>query len=330
MISKQRIVTASATFVLVGSVGYVMQNSDALAARFSPNQPIETSSQVQATEVLSAGQIPVLPLDAIVPDGFTTERITTDELLVASNTSFGGEFLSELAAPAFFARDCKVSLSVLPAAGAMVSLQLAAPCYQNQRIEIDHGGLEFADNTNLDGNYEIMMPALYEYEAFSVTFMDGRNVEAKTLMLSVDSFDRAIFKWDGPQSLHIHAFEQSAEFGEAGHVWAQAPGSIGDRVEAIGGHLVELGNPDILHPMLAEVYSFPTKQGGETANIEIMLEAEIDDVSCGTELAGTAIQISPAGVVNSDEVSLNIPACGGENGYLVLNNLFQDLNIALN
>ena len=334
MISKQRIITAAATFAIAGGSGYLMQNGDALASKFSTADVVNipTVSGIVAPNLgptLASG-FPTPPIDSVVPSGFQSIPTAVFGQMVATNTPFTGEFLTDPVAPMFYPEDCKVTLTALPSVGAMVSLELNAPCYQNQRIEIAHAGLEFADTTAVDGSYSVLVPALGEYDPFSVNFMDGRGVEAKTLMLTIDGYDRAVINWSGPHDLNIHAYETGAEFGGADHIWANAPGDPDAGAAATGGFLIRLGNPNVLAPKLAEVYSYPRERGEAHANVELIVEAEINGQTCGIDLTGTAIQISAAGVVEKSDLSLAFPTCDGENGFLVLNNLLHDLKIARN
>lgn len=332
MISKKRIITAAVTFFIVGGTGYVMQNGDALAARFSADEPVSMAVQpsLKLTGDALAANIPMPPTEAVSPRSLKTQEPVFLNRLVAFNTEIDTEELMELATPSFYPATCAVSLELLPTIGAMVQLDLTAPCYQNQRIEISHGGLEFADATSNEGAFSVMVPALFEYEPYTISFLDGRTVEAKTLMLSVDEYDRVALSWFGKQNLNIHGLEDGVEFGQPGHVWAMSANIPKPGQDVTGGFLIELGNPSLLAPRLAEVYSFPNLGDRNVSDIELIVEAEIDNTSCGTNLVGRSIQISTAGVTKTNDLSLAFPDCDGQNGYLVLKNLLQDLKIARN
>lgn len=332
MVNRKRIVTAAVAFIIAGGTGYISQNGEAIAGRFSTN--VQSDSDVQPTSqdgvMAQVANVPTPPVEAVLPRGFKTQVVSAPILVAAAGVTLNKDTLADISAPVFFTASCDVAFTALPSDGAMVSLSLDAPCYQNQRIEISHGGLAFADSTKADGSYAVEMPALFEFEPFTISFMDGRSVEAKTLMLTVDGYERAGMTWSGNQGLHIHAFEGGAEFGEPGHVWAEAPNSPETSVQAEGGFLIELGNPDLLNPLLSEVYSFPVGRGQNNGPVELYLEAEVNDRSCGGHLTGKVVQIFADGQVTDSDLSLSFPACDGENGYLVLNNLFQDMKVVQN
>ena len=225
---------------------------------------------------------------------------------------------------------CNISLTALPAHGAIARLQLDAPCRRNRRILIEHAGLEFADIVGEDGSFSVDLPVLQKFGDYTVTFADGVTVGASTLSLIVDGYDRVAISWLGGPGMHIHALEFSADYGDAGHIWANAPGDGGAGAQAEGGYLVQLGNPDVLNPRLAEVYSFPIARAPRDGTVRLIVEAEVTATTCGKEMVGRMIQLSGSGDMANMSFSLEMPDCGDAGGYLVLKNLIQDLEIVRN
>ena len=208
----------------------------------------------------------------------------------------------------------------------MVRLQLDAPCYQNQRITVSHAGLEFADTTAGDGTFSVQMPAMNAFAPFAVTFADCRSIEAKTLKLSLDGYERVAISWSGAPALHVHAIEFGANFGETGHIWADAA----TMPQNGGGHIVQLGNPLAVLPQLAEVYSVRSDLATQMGTIDLLVEAEVNAKTCGRDVQGRALQLTGDGSLTSTGIAFSMPRCDGEDCYLQLNNLFQDLVIARN
>ncbi len=327
---KRKAATIVATLLFAFGFGHVTQNGDAIAARLSSiqNPSKDTPGLVKVPEL--AASLPRPPMEAILPIKMSREIFGNSSRVVANTSEIDANLQNDLPTPLFFDNSCDPEFSVVPAPGAMVQLTLDAPCYQNQRITVAHSGLEFADATNTDGTYRVEIPALHENAPFSVVFSDGRSVEASTLMLTIDGYERAVVMWNGAPNLHIHALEFGAGYGDAGHVWADAARDPGFGVRAEGGFLIKLGNPDVFQPRLAEIYSFPyDRMQGEGA-VQLVVEVGVTGQSCSTEISAKSIQLSGAGAISSTDVSLEIPECGGENGFLVLNNLLIDLNIAQN
>ncbi|MGR3290865.1 MAG: hypothetical protein ACU0C9_06670 [Paracoccaceae bacterium] len=328
MIDKKNILRFVSIVVIALSVGYFMQNGNALAERSSDNSVYANAlsgAPTQMTPNKLSAFLPNPPVEAILPMQLLSpflpgNRVTAVTFPINATTQ------SDALTPFFMPETCDLNMTALPRANAMVRLELDAPCYQNQRIMVSHAGLEFTDITGSDGRYSIDIPALNEFASFTVEFSDGRNVSAKTLGLKLQDVDRVAINWTGPPILHIHAMEFGAGFGDAGHVWVDsdstAPGSV--------GFLTLLGNPGVILPKFAEIYTYQTGASAGNGIIEFTVEASITPQSCGAKIIGQSFQVSGDGNLAATSLLMSLPACGGENGYLVLNNLFQDLKIAQN
>ncbi|MEE9387826.1 MAG: hypothetical protein V3U96_04390 [Paracoccaceae bacterium] len=325
MLNKKRITRVIAIAVIAAGAGIIMQDGDAIAARFSPEPETINGALIAppgTPGVKTSQLLPSFPAEALQPRDLQNPALGAPYRVAAVAYTFDSTLYNDLATPMLLPQSCNLDLTVSPIGSAMVRLQLVAPCYQNQRIEISHAGLEFADLTMPDGSYNVNIPALNAFASFAVTLDDGRSVEAKTLGLDLSGINRVAVSWAGPANLNVHALENGAHFGDAGHVWASAPENQG------GGSLVKLGNPDIFLPVQAEVYTISS--GGQTQEVSISIDASISPDTCGKSLVGRSFQLTSNGMFLSDRIMLTLPACGGENGYLVLSNLFQDLRTAQN
>ena len=212
----------------------------------------------------------------------------------------------------------------------MVRLSLNAPCHQNERITISHAGLFFADVTDNTGNYSVSVPALQKDAVFEIAFADGSTVDARALVLTQDGYERAGISWSGPAVLNLHAMEFGAGFDDPGHVWSGAPRNPTAGVRATGGFLTVLGNAALPRPQLAQVYSFPYDRMNRDGSVEIVVDAQIDQGSCGQDITARTVRVLGQGQPETMPVAFPMPACDGENGFLVLKNLFQDMKIARN
>jgi hypothetical protein len=335
MIDNRRILTAGATLVIAASVGLLMQYGSALAARFKADKAPQVSAALPADPDPDqpsrlALALPTPPPEAVQPPQLAPLVGADPVRLAAVSQPIDLNLQSDAAVPSLFSQSCNVSLSALPAPGAMVRLSLRAPCYQNQRITISYSGLEFADATAADGSYTVEVPALSKDGPFLVTFADGRNARAQTLTLTLDGYERAAIMWEGGPALQLHAMEFGAGFNDAGHVWAKAPRTPDAGVRALGGFLVQLGNPDVFNPKMAEVYSFPYDRVQNDGTVNLIVEAELSKRTCGQSIAAKTFQLDGSGTIATSSLALDLPACDGEDGYLVLKNLLQDLKIARN
>ncbi|MGR3343609.1 MAG: hypothetical protein ACU0DI_10370 [Paracoccaceae bacterium] len=330
MIDKRRAMTASATLLIAAAAGHFMQFGDAIAERVSSARSQKEMASAASVPVRQLAALPTPPIEMIMPGDLSQQSTAPVSRVAAVNFTIDTVYQSDASVPPMFQTSCNVKLTALPEPGAMVRLQLDAPCYRNQRIMVEHLGLEFADVVGEDGTYTIDVPAFHEYRKFSVTFADGTTVDAKTLALMIDGYDRVAISWQGGPGIHIHALEYDAGYGDAGHVWANAARDVGAGVRAEGGFLIQLGNPDVLNPRLAEVYSFPYDRVPEDGTVRLIVEAEVTPATCGKEIKGRMIQLSAEGDMSTMNISLAMPDCGGDEGFLMLKNLLQDLKIVRN
>lgn len=309
MLSRKSILTGVATLIVAAGAGYGLQNGGAIAERVLTDTPYLPAFPTEAGT----------PIPLRMPDATRTVRVA------AATFSIDTDLQNDAPVPQFLPMSCETELTALPLAGAMVRLQLDAPCYQNQRITISHAGLQFADVTSTGGRFGVDFPALNPFAPYAVTFADGKKVEARTLGLSLAGVQRVAISWSGQPVLHVHGFELGAGFGDAGHIWAGAENNSPD-----GSTLIQLGNPDVISPILAEVYSVHTDQAMQDGTVEFLVEVELSGDTCGRQIIAQSFQLTGDGVLASLGLSFSLPDCGGESGYLVLNNLFQNMKIARN
>lgn len=333
MITKRRIMVLSGVFLAAAAAGHLTQNGGAFAAKFAANDLAIAGSGAGAEKTVSANvavALPSPPQEAIMQTGPGLPALAKGRRIAALSSSINTGNQTDAPTPSFFQSSCDISLSALPETGAMVRLQLDAPCYRQQRITISHAGLEFSEITDLDGSYEVLIPVFERYAPFSVTFADGNSVEAKTLGLSLEGIHRVAISWRGGPGLHIHALEYGADFGEPGHVWAGATDAFANEARTDGGVLATFGNADVLNPHLAEVYTYPSYGAVADGAVRLIVEAEVTPKTCGTNISGKTLQFEDSGKISTTTVSLVMPECGDVGGFLVLNNLLQNMKIAQN
>ena len=331
MVDKLRIFRVGLTLIAAAATGHIMQSGGAFAARtdvFSPDaKPVQTDQG--DFDIVAA--LPTPPLDSVGPEKLVTPAPWVEGRIVAAvSFQIEGGTLTDAPTPSFLASSCEASFAATAKPGAMVDIMLTAPCNPNERIIIRHAGLEFSDITDQNGAHFVSVPVMNTYDAISVTFANGSSVEAMAAVPSPERFDRVAISWQGGAMMHIHALEYGAEFGSTGHVWAGSPGNSNLTGPADVGFLTTLGNPNVVRPMMAEVYSFPAGRAGDDGAIRLSVEAEVSDATCGEEIIGQTHQMSGDGVVNNTQIALTIPDCDNIGGFLVLKNLLQDLKIARN
>lgn len=229
-----------------------------------------------------------------------------------------------------FGLPCGLSVMATAMPGAMVGLDVMDPCQPDTRVEIAHSGLVFTGLTDALGLLTVDIPALQTPARVSVTLPDGRSETTMVALPDLINFDRAAVTWYNTAELALHAMERGAEFGGPGHVWQDAPGTIEDAIDGIGGFLTELGDPDVTAPRMAQVYTFPRRTLGAGDLVRLSIDAPVTDCNCGQAVIAQSLQNSGGNAIEVVPITLTLPGCDAVGDYLVLQNIFRDLRLARN
>ncbi len=225
---------------------------------------------------------------------------------------------------------CDVVASARPVAAAMVNLTLSAPCLPNERVTVHHSGLLFNQTTDEAGNLDIVMPAMTTEAVFIVAFSNGDGGVAQTTVEDLETFDRVALQWKGDTGFELHAREFGAAYGEAGHVWSGESRDMSYAVTGEGGYISRLGDPSVPDGLVAEVYTFPSGSAQSAGDVDLSVETEVAGNNCGTEIEAQTLQTERGQDITSRDLTLSVPDCDAAGNFLVLNNLFTDLRVALN
>lgn len=224
--------------------------------------------------------------------------------------------------------ECAVWLVVTPEPQAMLDLSLYAPCDVGARVEISHEGLRISQTVGNDGQLFMALPALSENASVTVALPDGRRAEDQTIVADIALFDRLVLGWQGADALALNAHVDGAAYGAAGHVYPELPGSAADGARY--GFLQSLGDPALGEAALAQVYTFPAGLGAASGQVDLVVEAAITPESCGAEISAETRLIRAGQLTAPRQLSLNMPACDGFEGFLVIDGLIPDLTLAQN
>ena len=228
------------------------------------------------------------------------------------------EMSAELAA-------CAVWLVVTPAPGALLDASVYAPCDRDARVQVSHAGLTFDTQIGADGQLMLMVPALVDDATLNVTFADGRVQSDTTFVPDLIDIERVALQWTGPATLLLHAYEFGAQYGENGHVHAGNPLAPGIEGQ---GFLTVLGDPVLDNAQMVQVYSFPIGQSSRTGSVTLEIEVPVTDASCGRPLIADSIEMRGNAAARRREIQLEMPACDGTGGFVVLPGVLPDLQIA--
>ena len=229
-----------------------------------------------------------------------------------------------------FGLNCQVAFSAEKQPGAMVLLDLDAPCEANETVVIDHAGMVFSVTTSILGRVRIRVPALETNAEFVASFPDGLAGQTSLYVPEVTDFDRFAIQWSGNTGLGIHATEYTSAYWGKTTVWTGSPHSVKQALQARGGYITELGDSDIPGANRAEVYSFPSGRIRQNATVRLSVEAEVTATNCGKDVDMQALQSIRGNGVKIVDLTVSFPGCDAIGDFLQLKNLLRDLKIARN
>ena len=176
------------------------------------------------------------------------------------------------------------TLTVAPAAGAMLMLDLAAPCLPSARVELRLGALTFAVLTDAAGGFHAQMPAMAQTNRVLAIMPDGTELAASAEAPDLGAIERIALIAGASSALHL---------------------------SAPGGQITALGDPAARPALLAEVHSI-AKAAPEAA---VIVVADLTPATCGADLGATFWRAGAPDVV---PLSLAMPDCDGIDGAVLL------------
>jgi len=223
---------------------------------------------------------------------------------------------------------CARDLALAAAPPAMLNLMLVADCDGDARVTLRHGGLVVSQQLSVYGTLDVALPAFAADGAVEVVFADGDILRAAVDVPDIDRYQRVGVQWQAPDTFQLHAYEQGALSNGAGHVWAATPREPAHAVRGSGGFLQLLGDSRGNWPLLAEVYTFPADRLSATGQVRIEIEAMITEEVCGREMLAETLELRGGGTVQVRELFIEMPDCEAVGGYIVLQNILDDLKVA--
>lgn len=339
---RTKLMTALVTVIsATGAVGLTIWNQS------EPRPPVPVvAASLSAPAALTDHATTVRPVPAPIPDAALIPVLPRDTLAAPQLASPGLSLPDRMARHEPAARTvlptesepltvrrnalgipCGATLSGSARPPAMVSLTLTAPCRPNAQVNVRHGDLEFTGLTDGLGTLVVQMPALVDPAVFEVVFPDGTREETEVIVPDLAEVTRVALQWTGALGLSLHAFEFGASYGEAGHIWSDAPRSPEAAVLGRGGFLTRLGIEGA-DAKVAEVYSYPSGATLSAGVVRLAIEAEVTDANCGLDIQGASLQPGPAGGMDPVSLTLAMPGCDAVGEFLVLKNVLRDLRIA--
>lgn len=357
MSRARQIFMAGSTFSVALGIGFVMQNGDVLAARFTDETP--APAVLSQPVILAMPQVPPgrLPASAIamndmaadvvaepeqtirpataLPDDMAAPSFSPEQVDLAALETAGvavdvmTEILPDLPSePVALEPVCDAKLTATATAAAMVDLALTAPCSPDAAVVIHHQGMMFTILTDSTGAARVTVPALAEGSVFVAELSNGKGAAASLMVPELAEFDRAVLQWQGAGGLELHALEFGASYSDAGHVWSGAARDTTAALSGEGGYITRLGDDRAENAKIAEVYTFPRLATSRDGTVDLSVEAEVTSANCGRDVAAQSIQIIPGASPAVVDLTMTMPDCAAVGEFLVLNNMLQDLTLA--
>ncbi|UWQ10936.1 hypothetical protein K3X41_13905 [Aliiroseovarius crassostreae] len=361
-IDKKRFGTAAATLVIALGAGYYMQNGQSqsqVAGPVAQPQPVQTASvlptpAVEAQAEASTPEADPLPQvegvdlaeDLPDPDPAVTHAPVQPEPSAVAETlpevapqpeeSFDIAALDlspsaepVVAEPAPLATDhCTPSLTGRVEDLAMMTLTVEAPCNANAEVEFSHEGLRFTEYLDDDGRVEVTVPALTRDAKVSAYLAETSVAHLELTVPEAAQYRRAALVWQGATGLQLHAFEEGADYGDEGHLWADHPGGLTRAIGGQGGFVTVLGS--VAQGYAADIYTFPAYMMRSLSGPEMSIEAHVLETTCNSEIEGVFLRANGKDHPREMPVRIAAPGCDSVGEYLVFSDMAQELTIALN
>ncbi len=121
--------------------------------------------------------------------------------------------------------------------GGMMRVVITAPCRANQDVQLAYGGANLIRRFDPEGRLDYMLDCFAGATSeLTVTFADGASERRPVVAGDLDRLSKVAVIWNAPVNLDLHAFEYSAAFGRAGHVWERAASTpVAAREIMLGG-----------------------------------------------------------------------------------------------
>jgi hypothetical protein len=228
------------------------------------------------------------------------------------------------AVTAELADTCDISLELLDEGDATIGGTLLAPCLPSQDLVIAHAGMVFSAKTLASGGLFFSLPALKTPAEVDIRFSTGEEAKAQLDMPDVVMKQRVVMQWPFVDGFGIHAFENGAEFGSVGHIWAENPSGASRENPQDIGNIIFLGDTTVAVPLMAQVFTY-----GHATSTDVIIEASVTQENCEGELSGDVITAN-AGTVEKTALILAMPPCDavGEFVHLGLPNANPELALS--
>ncbi len=307
-------------------VASIDTSTDSFVLRTAPAQPAKApeAAQVEAPvgETVAAGDAPAPAEDAqpetevaaLAPDAGLAEapRVSLNLPQLAPSGSEG-------------AVSCNIDLSLQVSAGAELVASLSSPCRPEQQFLVEHAGLVFTAETDLDGVANFVVPALTTNAIVSVSFPDGGSAVDRETVEGMSNMTRVGVVWTDTIDLNLHTSEFNAKPDSENYIWAENARDYRLARRSGGGYLTQLG-PVEGEGVRAEVYTIfqtiRTKNGVVDFDLKVA-----DATACAIAPVIRVLRSEQSELVRNTDLQVDLASCEADQVLGVEFGL-QDIQIA--
>lgn len=311
----RRVTLVSATFLLAAATGHLMQNGISLGGGSVDGAPNEASalalglSNVTSVANIVGAELPSMTLINL-SDPATLPPLPTRP--IPPDTGVQHESSAADALYDNFWRSCAPPVMLLTAApGAMVDMDLSAPCHPDEQVLLRYDGIGFNVMTDSTGRYMGVFPALSATTKVDAILRDDEQISTVVTVPGTKTLNRIALSWRSVPGLGLNVFEYGAGYGEVGHIHAAAPR---EPQTDLGGYLISLGDPGLSQPMFAQVYTAPV---GLT-DVSFTLEAPVTEGDCGQDINANSVRAFGGATPEQVALSIAMPECDAVGDAVVM------------
>ncbi|MFV0369420.1 MAG: hypothetical protein ACK5KM_13260 [Hyphomicrobiaceae bacterium] len=217
-----------------------------------------------------------------------------------------------------------VELKGTPQPAARIEIKVVSKCLAGRAVTIAYGTFEFVRQVGADGTMNFLLDLFEANVPLALKLDDGTVMNIDTAGVNFAGVSKVAVLWSAPVNLDLHAHEYLAPRDAPGHVWAKAPGSLEESLQAAASgkrargfiSMDDSGEGPGLH---AEVYTFLHNPNQRNGAVTLLIDYETrGDVPqppyCGdgelAQIEARVIRLRPAGGVDKEVVRLGAAPCG--------------------
>jgi len=317
--------TIASTLTIAAAVGFVVQYGEQSQAGSSTPRD-DTAGLAPQTMMMATNEngqaVFGVPDVAMAP----TNHAANHQPIVAVDAVY-----MELAVPelgtvmATPQPDCETRVQSSRQIAAMVEIRIEAPCFEEASFVVAHEGMRVSAVTDRDGRATLQVPALVTNAIFAVFFDNVLQGETRIFVPELRQYDRAVLQWRNENNMRLHALENGAQIGDAGHVWSASIHSAEDTRAGRHGFVLYVGDVAADVPFQAEVYTFPAGQMNRDGGVDLQIGVRLNEDNCGREVDARTIQTNAGGMLVKADIAAQMPSCEQVGEVVFLTDQFADL-----